>query len=75
MLIIGTCSICSGPVTVPSNWMDILPPIPTCQSCKATKLTDYGPVIQMQPTKQQMDIEEVYRKWASYKPAKSQHKE
>lgn len=46
--IIGTCSLCSGAVAVPSVWAGIKPPIPTCLSCKATPRTAYGPRIDMQ---------------------------
>lgn len=41
---IGTCSLCGGPVTVPSVWMGVVPPTPTCSSCGATA---HGPVIEM----------------------------
>lgn len=46
--VIGTCSLCGGPVTVPSVWMGLIPPTPTCSSCGATKKAAYGPVIHME---------------------------
>lgn len=46
---IGTCSICSGPVTVPTIWHGVIPPTPTCRKCGAIKAADYGPVIKMEP--------------------------
>lgn len=43
---IGTCSLCAGPVVVPSIcWGP--PPLPTCQKCGAVKADSYGPVIPM----------------------------
>ena len=44
---IGTCSRCGGPVTVPEHWMGTQPPILSCQRCGATKRQPYGPVIEM----------------------------
>jgi hypothetical protein len=46
--IVGRCSICGGNVTLPDVWMGIHPPVPTCQSCGATKKSDL-PVIPMTP--------------------------
>lgn len=46
--VIGSCSLCGGAVTVPSVWMGITPPIPTCSSCGATKRAAFGPVIPME---------------------------
>lgn len=46
MTIIGTCSICGGPVTVPDLWGGVVPPIPTCSQCGAVK-AGHGPVIEM----------------------------
>ncbi len=46
--VIGKCSICGGRVMVPSIWMGIFPPHPTCESCGAIAQTK-GPVIPMQP--------------------------
>lgn len=47
-MIIGTCSRCGGPVTVPDAWGGIIPPTPTCATCGATA-AGYGPIIQMNP--------------------------
>ena len=46
--IIGTCSRCGGPVSVPNIWGGVIPPVPTCQNCGAVKRTKYGPVIDME---------------------------
>lgn len=46
---IGTCSICGGAVTVPSVWLGILPPTPTCSRCGAHAAQNFGPVIPMVP--------------------------
>jgi len=46
--VIGTCSICKGPVTVPTLWGGILPPTPTCSRCGAAARPS-GPVIPMEP--------------------------
>lgn len=40
---VGTCGRCGGPVTVPSVWMGLLPPTPTCQKCGATMKNSHGP--------------------------------
>ncbi len=42
---IGTCSICGGPVTVPTVFWSIVPPSPTCAQCGA--VASHGPVIPM----------------------------
>ena len=44
---IGTCSLCGGRVVVPKVWHGVTPPVPTCESCGATKRPEYGPVIDM----------------------------
>ena len=54
---VGTCSICGGEVRIPKYWMSIIPPIPTCANCGATKR--HGPVIDMVPTTETVD--QVYR--------------
>lgn len=46
---IGTCSICGGRVTVPSIWLAVIPPTPTCENCGATAAPNNGPVIPMVP--------------------------
>lgn len=53
MRILGKCSICGGQVTVPSSWLGILPPTPTCQSCGA-EAENPGPVIPMRPKKERL---------------------
>ena len=46
---IGSCSLCGGPVTIPSVWHCIIPPVATCARCGATKADDSAPVIPMAP--------------------------
>lgn len=48
---VGTCSICGGRVTLPEVWMGVVPPIPRCASCGATKKQPHGPVIDMERPK------------------------
>jgi hypothetical protein len=43
---VGTCSICSGPVMIPTLWGSIVPPTPTCNRCGAVAAS-HGPVIPM----------------------------
>lgn len=50
--IIGTCSLCGGPVSVPMVWHGVYPPTPTCTGCGAIK-RGHGPVIDMAPAPQQ----------------------
>lgn len=45
--VVGTCSECFGPVTLPEAWMGVNPPVPTCKSCHATAKPQ-GPVIPME---------------------------
>lgn len=49
--VIGTCSICGGAVTVPTVWAGVVPPVPSCTACGATKKQSYGPVIEMDPAR------------------------
>lgn len=46
---LGTCGLCSGPVTVPSIWMGVYPPTPRCAHCGATPTAPHGPRLPMQP--------------------------
>jgi hypothetical protein len=49
-IVTGTCSICGGPVSVPTVWHSIIPPVPTCERCGAVA-AQHGPVMpMMQPT-------------------------
>lgn len=48
--IVGTCSICSGPVCVPTAYHSIVPPTPKCADCGATAKRNYGAVIPMEAT-------------------------
>lgn len=49
-MILGTCSVCGGAVSVPDVWFGVIPPVPTCSSCGATK-RGHGPVIDMEPNR------------------------
>ena len=49
--IIGSCSICGGPVTVPTIWHCVIPPTPTCSRCGAIRADTHGSVIPMVPVK------------------------
>ena len=51
MQTIGTCSICGGAVVVPQFWGGATPPVPSCNSCGATKRNAFGEVIQMEEAK------------------------
>ena len=50
-MILGTCSLCGGPVEVPDVWLGTIPPTPTCKHCGATKKEPYGPVVPMTPAR------------------------
>lgn len=45
MQIIGTCSLCGGPVEIPEAYVGV--PTKTCRDCGAVPAPGYGPVIQM----------------------------
>jgi hypothetical protein len=60
--IVGTCSLCRGPVGVPSLWSGSIPPVSTCQQCGATKRNNYGPVIDMDPNARTFALEEAIKK-------------
>jgi hypothetical protein len=44
---IGSCSLCGGPVRVPTVWSSIFPPTPECFECHAVSSGGNGPVIPM----------------------------
>lgn len=46
--VVGTCSLCSGPVEVPAIWHGVNPPEKKCAKCGAVA-ADHGPVIKMRP--------------------------
>lgn len=50
---IGTCSLCGGRVSVPTQWAATAPPIPTCESCGAMPRDRYGPKVEMDPATRQ----------------------
>jgi|GEM_PF-5465399 len=45
---VGRCSQCGGNVTVPSEWLGIHPPVPTCHSCGAQAVSRL-PIIETEP--------------------------
>ena len=45
---IGRCSICGGDVVIPMHWSAVVPPVPTCTSCGATKRRRL-PTVEMEP--------------------------
>ncbi|MEK6880638.1 MAG: hypothetical protein AABY22_13560 [Nanoarchaeota archaeon] len=47
--VIGTCSFCYGPVTVPKNWASVIEPKGKCSKCGAMVLEYFGPVLLMEP--------------------------
>lgn len=49
--IIGTCSLCKGPVAIIEPWAGTMPCVPTCQRCGARKKDPFGPTIEMEPYK------------------------
>lgn len=46
-MILGTCSLCRGPVEVPNTWYGVQPPTPKCRKCGAVPQEPYGPIIPM----------------------------
>jgi len=48
-VVLGTCSLCGGPVSVPTVWHGVIPPTPTCERCGAVKADTYDKVIKMRP--------------------------
>lgn len=55
--VVGTCSKCGGRVCVPTVWLGIYPPTPTCQSCGAVPVNAHGPIIPMkEPKKYKLEI-------------------
>jgi hypothetical protein len=49
---VGTCSLCGGPVSTPTAWMSVRPPVPQCESCGAYAAQPHGDVIEMAPPRQ-----------------------
>lgn len=47
--IIGTCSLCSGPVGMPNNLTITMTATPCCFRCGAVPRNPFGPRIEMQP--------------------------
>jgi hypothetical protein len=47
--VLGSCSICGGPVVVPTAYWSVIAPIPECASCGAIKADTHGPVVPMVP--------------------------
>ena len=46
-ILVGTCGICGGAITVPGVWGGIIPPTPSCTRCRAIPADAHGPVRQM----------------------------
>jgi hypothetical protein len=56
---VGTCSICGGPVVVPTFYWSTIPPVPTCSQCGATPAHPaHGPIIKMQRNPNQVRLSE-----------------
>lgn len=56
-VVVGTCSICRGPVTqYMGAWYGINPPTKSCSKCGATEAPNYGPVIPMVPTRTSEEV-------------------
>lgn len=45
---VGTCGACGGCVGIPSVWMGVVPPKPTCQTCGRHPKESYGKVLDME---------------------------
>lgn len=67
--ILGTCSICGGPVTVPAYWLGINFPTPSCQRCGAVPTAAFGPVIPMKARQitEAKDVVGVSNSWKKYR--------
>lgn len=61
--IIGTCSLCGGPVVVPDVFYSVLPPIPRCRDCGARMKRSYGRVILMEPSPWKRFKKNDFHKW------------
>ena len=48
-IVLGTCSLCGGRVSMPDAWSTIAAPQPRCQSCFAVPEQAWGPIIRMRP--------------------------
>ena len=53
--VLGTCSLCGGPVTIPRTFHSVSAPVPTCKRCGATK-RGHGPVIDMEPARATFEL-------------------
>lgn len=49
--VIGTCSLCGGPVQMPTTWYSVVSPLPTCARCGAVSKRGFGPTIEMEPNR------------------------
>lgn len=47
--ILGTCSICGGPVAVDTVTWSVVPPTPKCLRCGAVPKQSFGEIIPMVP--------------------------
>lgn len=67
--VVGTCSLCGGPVCVPYIWSGTLPPVPYCKICNAVKKQPYGPVVEMEKNDAPFKKGKVRMKLASCSPS------
>lgn len=58
--LVGRCSNCGGNVTLPEIHHSVTIPVPTCQSCGATKKNEL-PIIEMEQPK---DTRRLLNEWA-----------
>lgn len=64
---VGICSLCGGSVSVPAAWLSVVPAMPTCDVCGATKCKSQSPVIPMEnPTVPEMTPEEQGKAWRDW---------
>ena len=58
MQTIGTCSLCGGPVQLPLAWWGTVAPVPSCSTCGAVPANPHGPVIQMEPKRSDLSVDQ-----------------
>ena len=70
MAVIGTCSLCGGPVVLDEPWYGLTPQTPRCSHCNATNKRPYGPLIDMEKSRPySTTLEEVARDRAHWQNA------
>ena len=65
--VVGTCSLCNGPVTISGIWMGTYPPTPECRNCGAVPEVPYGPTITMKPKTGSNDWRTILHKEGNHK--------